>query len=39
VNVIFIIYAEADIYLFREDIKPLWEDPQNEKGGYYNIKI
>lgn len=22
-------YIESDIYLFRDGIKPLWEDPQN----------
>lgn len=27
------------MYLFKEGIKPLWEDPLNERGGYFTIKI
>lgn len=27
------------LFLFREGIQPLWEDPRNRNGGYFSFKI
>ncbi len=29
----------SDIHLFREGIKPAWEDPNNCKGGHWTIRL
>ena len=31
--------AFESIGFFRNDIQPIWEDPENKKGGTYTIKI
>ena len=30
---------DSDIYFFKEGVKPLWEDPANKKGGYFNLRF
>ncbi|GAM25801.1 hypothetical protein SAMD00019534_089760 [Acytostelium subglobosum LB1] len=29
----------SDIYLFKEGIRPVWEDPENQNGGKFVIKV
>ncbi len=29
----------SDLHLFREGIKPAWEDPNNCKGGHWTIRL
>lgn len=31
--------ADSDIYIFKEGVKPLWEDQANKNGGYFNVRI
>jgi len=31
--------AEANYHMFKDDIKPLWEDPKNSKGGKWVIPL
>ena len=38
-NVYFALKVESEVYIFKDGIKPLWEDPNNETGGYFTIKI
>ncbi|KAH9258546.1 hypothetical protein BASA81_003048 [Batrachochytrium salamandrivorans] len=31
--------ASTDLHMFREGIKPVWEDPANKRGGKFHVKI
>lgn len=31
--------ASTDLHMFREGIKPVWEDPANRRGGKFHVKI
>jgi translation initiation factor 4E len=31
--------ADCDMYLFKEGLKPEWEDPSNSGGGFFKMKV
>ncbi|MES1921865.1 hypothetical protein MHBO_003400 [Bonamia ostreae] len=33
------IINNHDIFLFKENVKPMWEDPANEKGGHWTFML
>ena len=33
------LFADCDLYLFKDEIRPEWEDPGNVGGGCFKIKI